>query len=146
MTSANDSDFSHEGFTLGYITKQALQASMSDFFKAEKRDQPGENTQEKKDRGISSTKPSYLIWLEKVRTNFFMKFIQQKPLLQMNTVIYDISHITCMTEQETHLGLVSQCADSQRQKGLQPWVLFCFFSWTTSSVMEAFTPDTYNVL
>lgn len=48
MTSANDSDFSHEGLTLGYVTKQALQASISDFFKGEKKkDQLGENTQER---------------------------------------------------------------------------------------------------
>lgn len=64
MTSADDSDFSHGGFTLGYVTKKALQASISDFFKAEKkRDQPGENTdlKERKDRGTSCTKSLYLI-------------------------------------------------------------------------------------
>lgn len=36
MTSADDSDFSHEGFTLGYVTKTAAQASISDFSEEEK--------------------------------------------------------------------------------------------------------------
>lgn len=64
MTSADDSDFSHEGFTLGYVTKTALQASISDFFKGKKeREQLGENTQlkERKDRGTSCTKSLHLI-------------------------------------------------------------------------------------
>lgn len=62
MTSANDSDFSHEGFTLGYVTKTALQVRTSDFFKGKKRDQLGENTQlkERKDRG-TSIKSLYLM-------------------------------------------------------------------------------------
>lgn len=69
MTSADDSDFSHEGFTLGYVKKQALQASSSNFFEGEKRDQLGDNKQERKDRGISCTKPLYLMWLEKEQTS-----------------------------------------------------------------------------
>jgi len=31
MTSADDSDFSHEGSTLGYVTRTALLASISGF-------------------------------------------------------------------------------------------------------------------
>lgn len=62
MTSADDSDFSHEGFTLGYVTRTALQASISDFFKGEKgRHQLGENTQlkGKKDRVTFTPCTSY---------------------------------------------------------------------------------------
>lgn len=63
MTSAHDSDFSHAGFTLGYVTETVLQASISDFFKGEERDQLGKNTQlkERKDTGTRCTKSLYLM-------------------------------------------------------------------------------------
>lgn len=145
MTSADDSDFSHEGFTLGSVTKQALQASISDFFKGEKKkDQLGENTQERKDGGISCTKLLYLIWLEKGQNKLLHKIYSIKTLITNEHC--QIWHMTCMTEQGTHLSLMSQCADSQRQKGLQPCILFCFSIWPSCSIIEAFTPDTYNVL